>query len=247
MTSSVFKKSKSKFKDAFGKSLSDYYIYGLNYLIAERDDGFFSDAGGVKVYFNEYKDWPPREKKALKYVKGKVLDLGCGAGRHTLYLQKKGFDVLGIDSSPLAIKVCRKRGLKKARVLDIKDLGPETGIFDTILMLCNNFGLFGDEKKAKILLKMFLKITGKDAVIITESYDSDIGFYSEYRKFNKKKGRMPGHLRVRLRYENYATAWFNYLRVSQNEMKIILKGTGWKIKKIIDSKNYSYIAIIEKV
>jgi 2-polyprenyl-3-methyl-5-hydroxy-6-metoxy-1,4-benzoquinol methylase len=73
----------------------------------------------------------------MRFVKGRVLDIGCGAGRVALYLQKKGFDVSGIDVSPLAVKVCKLRGLKKARVLSISNIGAKLGKFDTLLMFGN--------------------------------------------------------------------------------------------------------------
>ncbi|HDO42228.1 MAG TPA: methyltransferase domain-containing protein [Candidatus Bathyarchaeota archaeon] len=57
------------------------------------------------------------EQEAMKFIRGRVLDIGCGAGRHSIYLQNKGFNVIGIDISPLAIKVCRLRGLKKAEII----------------------------------------------------------------------------------------------------------------------------------
>jgi len=68
------------------------------------------------MYFSTFEEWWLIEKKAMEFVKGKVLDIGCGAGRHSIYLQEKGFDVTGIDISPLAVKVCRLRGLKKTEV-----------------------------------------------------------------------------------------------------------------------------------
>ena len=80
--------------------------------IIERDDGYIT-AMSLKFYFSEYEDWPLVEKKALTFVKGRVLDIGCGVGRHILYLQRKNFKVLGIDNSPLSIKVCKLRGVKK--------------------------------------------------------------------------------------------------------------------------------------
>ena len=63
---------------------------------------------GPAAYFAEFKDWPKIQKQAIKFAKGKVLDIGAGAGRVSLYLQKQGFDVTAIDNSPLAIKVCKK-------------------------------------------------------------------------------------------------------------------------------------------
>ena len=101
-----------------------------------------------------------------------MLDIGCGAGRHSLYLQNaKGLDVLGIDVSPLAIKVCRLRGLKKARVMSISELSFKEKSFDTLLMMGGNFGLLGNPKKAKWLLRRFYKMTSDQAVIITHTLD----------------------------------------------------------------------------
>ena len=86
--------------------------------------------------------------EGMRYVRDRVLDVGCGAGRHALYLQNKGFDVTGIDISSLAIKVCKLRGLKKAEVLSITQINSKPGKFNTILMAGNNFGLLENPKRA---------------------------------------------------------------------------------------------------
>ena len=100
-------------EDAYGHQVFDY-LKGKKdvWEIVERDDGFFGPSAGARYYFSEYKDWSEREKKAIKYANGRVLDVDCGAGRVSLHLQRKGFDVLGVDVSPLAIQVCKKRGIK---------------------------------------------------------------------------------------------------------------------------------------
>ncbi|MEM5878986.1 MAG: methyltransferase domain-containing protein [Candidatus Aenigmatarchaeota archaeon] len=142
-------------KDAYGQEIWAYFKGKESFEIVERDDGYFDVSSGAKSYFSEYKNWPAHEKKVMKFVKGKVLDVGCGAGRHTIYLQKKGFDVVGIDNSPLAIKICRLRGLKKAKIMSITEVGKfKPNFFDTRIMMGNNFGLFGSFKRAKFLLKI---------------------------------------------------------------------------------------------
>ena len=98
-------------QDAFGHEIQDYFEGESSYEIIERDDGFFSLSPGPELYFLEYEDWPESERRAMKYVRGKVLDVGCGAGRHALYLQEQGTDVLGVDNSPRALEVCKTRGL----------------------------------------------------------------------------------------------------------------------------------------
>lgn len=238
-------------KDAYGQEIWAYFKGKKVFEIIERDDGYFDAWEGTKKYFSEYKDWDEHEKKAINFAKGRILDIGCGVGRHSLYLQKKGFDVMGIDDSSLAIKVCKLRGLKKPKVMSINEIEkfrPES--FDTIIMLGNNFGLFGNFKKAKILLKKIYKITVPNALIIAETldpYKTDNPFHLEYHKFNRKRGRAAGQTRIRIRFEKYVGRWFEYLFVSKKEMKKILNGTGWKVKKFIDSKNSHYIAILEKV
>lgn len=170
----------------------------------------------------------------MELVKGRILDIGCGAGRHSLYLQHKGFDVLGIDSSPLAIKVCKLRGLKKARVMPIEELNFKPNSFDTVIMMGSNFGLFGSFQKAKRLLKKLYKMTSENGLIIAstrDTYKTDNPDHLEYHKLNKQRGRMPGQLRLRIRFRKCVGRWFDYLIVSKKEMEDILKGTGWKIKE----------------
>ncbi|GIW67020.1 MAG: methyltransferase [Candidatus Parcubacteria bacterium] len=237
-------------KDAYGQEIWAFFQGKESYEIIERDDGFVDLSGGPSVYFADFEKWPKHEKEAIKFVKGKVLDVGAGAGRVSLYLQKRGFDVLAIDNSPLAIKICKRRGIKKAKVLPfekIEKLRPV--VFDTVIMFGNNFGLFGNPKKARKLLKKLSKLTTQKALIIAESndpYKTKDPAHLSYHKFNRKRGRMPGQLRIRIRFRNYIGDWFDYLIVSKKEMKEILKDTGWRIKKFIDSEKSYYIAIIEK-
>ncbi len=90
--------------DAYGRMMWDYHRGIPAEEIVEREDGYIS-AGISSAYFKPYCDWPLHQQESMNYVRGRVLDIGCGPGRHALYLQAEGFDVLGIDASPLAIKV----------------------------------------------------------------------------------------------------------------------------------------------
>ena len=235
--------------DAYGHELYDFYLGKDVGEIVERDDGYIESSGGPQAYFAEYKDWHSYEKKAIRYARGCVLDIGCGAGRHSVYLQNKGHDVLGIDVSPLALKVCKSRGLKRTRNTSITRISAQLGTFDTILMLGNNFGLFGGFKRARWLLKRFHNMTSDDARIIAASldpYDTNEPLHLAYHRRNRKKGRMGGQLRIRVRYQTYATPWFDYLIVSRPEMRRILEGTGWHLAHVCESGGPIYIAIIEK-
>ena len=237
-------------EDAFGQEMWACYKGEEAFEIVERDDGYFdASPKGPRLYFSEYEDWDLIERKSMEFVKGRVLDIGCGAGRHSLYLQKMGFDVLGIDSSPLAIKVCKLRGLKQAKVMSIEELNFKPNSFDSVIMLGSNFGLFGSFEKARRLLKKLHKMTSGNGLIIAstrDTYKTDNADHLEYHKRNKKKGRMAGQLRVRIRFRKCVGRWFDYLIVSKKEMEEILKGTGWKTREFIDSGNSAYIAAIEK-
>ncbi len=237
-------------KDAYGQEIWAYFKRKKSYELIERDDGYVGLSTGSPAYFQDFKNWPTQQKKAIVFAKGRILDVGTGAGRVALYLQRKGLDVTAIDNSPLAIKVCKARGITKTQVLPIEKIHTlQRNSFDTIVMYGNNFGLFGSFKKAKSLLKAIYKITKPEAFIIAESndpYKTSNSAHLSYLKLNKRRGRMAGQLRIRVRFENYIGDWFNYLLVSKNEMKNIVKGTGWKIKNILTSAGSSYVAILEK-
>ena len=219
-----------------------------SFEIIERDDGYF-DAIETRAYFTTYEEWSPFEQKAMEFAKTRVLDLGCGAGRHSLSLQQKGLDVLGIDISPLSIEVCKLRGLKKAEVMPIEELDFPPNSFDTVLMLGNNFGLFGSFKKARLLLERFRRMTSEDALIIAATrdvYKTDNPDHLEYQRLNRERGRMSGQVKIRVRFHRCASKWFDYLMVSKQEMEDILDGTGWKVQEYLDSDGGNYIAIIGK-
>jgi hypothetical protein len=117
-------------------------------------------------------------------------------------------------------------------------------------MMGNNFGLFGSKKRAKLLLERLHRMTSEDAVLICESlnpYGTDNPDHLSYQKENRRKGRMAGQLRIRVRYRNYAGKWFDYLIVSPGEMKLIVKDTGWKVDRFIRKGGSPlYIGLIKK-
>jgi SAM-dependent methyltransferase len=236
-------------QDAYGHALHDYCLGEGTYEIVERDDGYVDCSGGPAYYLSGFSDWPAHQRRALRFARGRVLDVGCGAGRVALYLQEQGHEVVGIDVSPLAVKVCRDRGVKDARVLSITQASRRLGIFDTIVMYGNNFGLFGSLSRARWLLRRFRGMTGDGARIIAESrdpYSTDAPWHTAYHRTNKRRGRMGGQLRIRVRYRLHCTPWFDYLLASQDEMREIVDGTGWAVGQTFAGGAGSYTAVIEK-
>lgn len=238
----------AKKKDAFGLGLLEYMQKGSSSEIIEREDGvlFYAYNG---EYFTPYRKWAYYEKQAIKYARGRVLDAGCGAGRHSIYLQERGLDVTGIDNSPLAIEISRKRGLKKAVEMAVEKIRPGPEKFGTILMLGNNFGLFQDAKKMKKMLSAMYKITTGDAVIIAETMDPyrlPGREQREYMRHNTGSGRMAGFVRMRILIKDVIGPWFDYLYVSKKEMVKMFEGTPWRVKRFFGGMMPAYTAVIEK-
>ena len=240
-----------KDQDAYGHELWDHFRgIDANETI-ERGDGYIDSSSGPRAYFSPYKKWPQVEKRALTLSKGRVLDVGCGAGRIGIYLQnKKNLEVIGIDNSPLAIKVSESRGLRKTELVPFQEINFPPSFFDTVIMFGNNFGLFASKKKAKIMLKKLYRMTSSTAILLCESvnpYQTKSPDHLAYQKENRAKGRMSGQLRIRVRYRKYVGKWFDYLIVSPREMKEIVSGTGWKVSRIMKSRSGPlYIGVITK-
>ena len=238
-------------QDAFGHAVWDHF-HGKNaFEIIERSDGHFAISSGPAAYLAEPAFWPPHVKAALeRHAHGRVLDVGCNAGRHALFLQRHGLDVLGIDVSPLAIAVAKARGLEHALLLSIDELSADLGAFDTILMLGNNFGLFASAAKARRLLRRFRKLTRRGATLIAESlnvHETSDPDHLAYLEANRKRGRMSGQIRMRGRYKRFATPWFDYLMVSVEEMQSLVDGTGWRVAQTSKAPGAPmYIAVIER-
>jgi len=140
-------------QDAIGHMFYDYLTKAPVDEIIERDDGLV----------------------AMKYVRGRVLDVGAGAGRCALYLQDRGHEVVCIDNSPLALEVCRLRGLRNIKLVPFSKITPRLGVFDTVIMMGNNFGLFGSLEGAKELLQKLSRITSTRGRIVAETSEPGTG------------------------------------------------------------------------
>ena len=238
-------------QDAFGRMVVDHYYDQSGVEIIEREDGFISITAGPQAYFLPFEEWPEHYKIALDYAQGRCLDVGCGAGRLGLHLQSLGFDVLGIDVSPLALQVCHLRGYAKTALLSITQIGKKLGQFDTVCMFGNNFGLFANPHRAKYLLKRLYGMTSAHARLLAESndiYQTSDSVHLAYHAWNRQRGRMSGQLRIRSRYRKIIGPWFDYLMVSKPEMESILDGTGWRVARYLDRPDRPaiYMAVIEK-
>ena len=236
-------------RDAYGAELKAYLRDGSRVETVERDDGYIEPFDGVPNYFASHKDWPPLEKVAIKLAHGRVLDVGCGAGRVALHLQGKGHKVIGIDNSPGAIRICRSRGVRDARLMDFGSIDATLGCIDTVVLFGNNFGLFSSFATARRVLRRLDGLCSPDATIIasvTDPYGTENPDHLSYHKRNRERDRMGGQLRLRVRHRRVIGPWFDYLLVSGRELKQILDGTNWRLAQVLRDNGPHYIAVLEK-
>jgi SAM-dependent methyltransferase len=237
--------------DAFGHAVWDWARGGTVPEIVERDDGYMEEGAGPEVYLSAASGWPGAERQAMRYVRGRVLDLGCGAGRVALHLQMRGLDVVGLDASRLAARAARHRGVDTVWCTTLEKVGARIGEFDSIVLFGNNFGLFETPEGAHERLKEWATLTKPHARIFVESTSAygggAPGFDRTYYRRNRLSGRPPGELRARYRYGDAVGGWFTWLFASRSEMREILRGTGWHQARIFGTRiGEPYVALLEK-
>ena len=138
-------------KDLFGRAILDFQTNNSPQDLITETTISEADAMSVAYLFRSYDEMPLLEQKALQLAKGKILDVGCGAGSHSLFLQEKGFEVTAVDISENAIQTCKLRGIKQCVRQNVLEIENET--FDTILLLMNGTGIFRTIAEAPIYLQ----------------------------------------------------------------------------------------------
>jgi SAM-dependent methyltransferase len=236
--------------DVFGRALLDWAKGGTVPEIVEREDGFTQSGAGPEVYLSAPKDWPAAERQALRSMRGRVLDVGCGAGRVSLALQERGVDVVGLDWSARAVEAAKLCGVRDVRRGSIDHLGRTIGQFDSIVLFGNNFGLFGTPDHARELLSAWARRAKPGTRIFLEStsayFGGAPGFDRLYYRRNLERGRPPGSVRLRYRFEGLKGEWFTWIFVSEREMRAVLRGTGWRLIRVLKSAHSDpYVAVLE--
>jgi SAM-dependent methyltransferase len=180
-----------------------------------------------------------------------VIDIGCGAGRVPLYLQDRGIEVVGVDSSRGAVRAARLRGVTAAWLTSAQEVSREIGSFDTVILFGNNFGIFGTPERVRRVLTNWWRRTRPGTRILAQSTNPYCGgapaFDRAYYHRNKARGRMPGQIRLRTRYRDAVGPWSNWLFVSRDEMRQLVRGTGWQVRAFLGARpSESFVAVLEK-
>ncbi len=240
-------------QDAFGQAILDWRNGSRCPEIIERDDGLidaYNDPGGLGRYYDPFRKWPKPERQAIRYVRGRVLDIGCGPGRTALYLQEKGCEVVAVDNSPGMIKAAKLEGVRDARVLAMNQISPKLGVFDTIVMYGHNFGLMGSLAGGRKHLRKFHRMTSERGRIVAsagDAYNTTDPDHLWYHGYNRRRGRSGGQLKLRIRHRKLVTPWFDYLFLSPEELEKMVDGTGWKVTKMFRPGGVTYTFVLEKV
>jgi SAM-dependent methyltransferase len=236
--------------DAFGAALLDWVRGATACEVVERDDGHAEDGAGPWGYLSSAREWPAGERKALRHVHGRVLDVGCGGGRVALELERRGFDVVATDASPLAVRAARTAGVRSTRCVPIEALDRELAAFDTVVLFGNNVGLFGTPTHARRVLTKWSRLVAPGTTILAESTSPYLGgapvIDRAYYRRNVARGRAPGQVRYRVRYGDLVGAWANWLFVSPRDLRAIVAGTGWQVAEVLTGgRAEPFVAVLE--
>lgn len=229
-------------KDLFGKAILDYQTGNAPEDLITETSISEADEMSVAYLFRDFKEMPKIEQKALQLAKGHILDIGCGAGGHSLYLQnEKKLNVTSIDISPNAIEACRLRGLKNAKVANMLDLEGEK--FDTILLLMNGTGIFEKLSSISTYLQKLKSLLNDNGQILIDSSDI-IYMFDEDEDGGKwiPSNGYYGELTFTVTYKNEKENAFPWLYVDYNTFQNAANANGLNCELILEGEHYDYLA-----
>jgi len=227
--------------DVFGEAILDYQLGKCKEDIITSTSISDDEPLKVSYLFRTFDDMPLLEQTALNMAKGTILDIGCGAGSHSLFLQEKGFEIKSIDISPKAISCCRLRGLKNVDVLNVLN---ETDSFDTLLLLMNGSGIFKSLEQTPEVLAYLKTLLNKNGQILVDSSDikymyedEDGGFWVDAHSVYY------GELEYRVRYKNKED-YFLWMYLDFERLKTACTSVGLNCKKVMDGPHHDFLAQI---
>ncbi len=229
-------------EDILGTALLDYQKGNYSEDIITYSSLNEEDVLPLPYMFREFKDMPEIEQKALSLCSGKVLDVGCGAGSHALYLQNMGISVTGLDASKGAIEVSKLRGLKNAIYGNLEDYQGQQ--YDTILILMNGVGLAGTLNGLEQFftkLKSLLKDNGQilldssDIIYMFEN-DEDGGYWIP------DNVNYYGEVSFSMEYKKQKSQSFPWLYVDYNTLQRAASYNNLTCKLVMEGEHYDYLA-----
>lgn len=224
-------------QDLFGKAINDWYKGSGKTMLTETT---WTEAEELPLdyLFRSFDEMPEIERRALELCNGKTLDVGAGAGSHSLYLQEKGIDVTAVDQSAAAIETCVARGIRQAVLADIFEF---SGKFDTILLLMNGTGLAGTLNRLSELLNHLKSLMSADGQILIDSSDLIYLFEEEAGAYRIPAEGYYGEVDFTMHYDGQ-TQTIPWLYVSFEVLQQSAAQVGLVAHKVMDGEHYDYLA-----
>lgn len=229
-------------KDLFGQAILDYQTNNNPENIITETSISEEDEMSIAYLFRDYDQMPKIEQKALQLAKGRILDVGCGAGSHSLTLQNdRHLDITSIDISEKAIEACKLRGLKNAKVQDIMTLENEK--FDTIIALMNGTGIFGTLKETPKFLQKLKSLLNPGGQILIDSSDIIYMFDDDEDggKWIPSNGYY-GELTFTISYKKHTEKTFPWLYLDYNTLQNAAFANGLQCELLLEGEHYDYLA-----
>jgi SAM-dependent methyltransferase len=230
-------------KDLFGKAILDYQTNNAPEDLITETTISEEDEMSVAYLFRSYDEMPQMEQKALQLAKGKILDVGCGAGSHSLSLQnERNLDVTSIDISANAIQACILRGLKNAKVQDVMTLENEK--YDTILLLMNGAGMCGKLKNIPSFLLKLKSLLNPGGQILLDSSDIIYMFDDDEDggKWIPSKNEYYGEIVFNISYKGEKEKPFDWMFIDYNTLQNAALDNGFQCELILEGEHYDYLA-----
>ena len=182
-------------------------------FVISRDDGFAQPVP-VSVFYEDG-TFPGLETRALSLCRGRVLDVGACAGRHSLALRKLGHEVTSLEVEPECEGILRSRGLKDVVIADIMNWTGRR--FDTVLMLMNGIGMVGNPDGLDRFLARLPVLLQPGGCLLCDSVDVTLTndpVHAAYREANGTAGRSPGQQSFRIIFGNETGKPFEWLHIA---------------------------------
>ena len=228
--------------DVFGMALKDYQNGQYTEDIKTFSSLDEEDVIPVPYLFRTFDEMPKIEQKALELARGNVLDIGAGAGSHSLYLQNKGLKVTALDNSEGAISVCKARGVESTVKNSILNYSEEN--FDTLLLLMNGVGLAGKLKNLSAFLQHLASLLQPNGQILLDS--SDIVYMFEQDDdggyWIPDDGSYYGEVEFEMEYKGHKSKPFDWVYVDINTLQNACESNGFNCELILSGEHYDYLA-----
>lgn len=247
----------SKDKDPMGAAILDFQQKGKASKLRVLSSMFEEDEMPVKHLFRNDEEMPELERKALDLARGEVLDIGSGAGCHSLALQEK-MPVKAIDISPLSCEAMRLRGVKDVECINLfnphlcndrkhpenkKAIAANNNGFDTILLLMNGTGIAGKIANLPTLFQRLKSLLNPDGQILIDSSDLKYIYENEDGSFDiDLNGPYYGEVDYQMVYKDIKGEPFDWLYVDYPLLKSIAESCGLKAEMVEEGEHYDYLA-----